>query len=449
MAAVPLKVLIVEDDSDIQDVVAFMIETFLECEIQKVGNGKIALEILEKGTAPDLIISDYNMPQCTGGELFVALRRFSDVPFVLHSSDDIEEHAEFANGKNIYSVRKPATVESFQATLKQVFAYSKGAINVTMNEREYVKVPLSLIEKMRQTSVPVYMKLSDTHYVKVAHAEQSYDAAELQRYRERGKDQLCIRKQDLPAFISAYENQITEMLAGSGAENIKASTSLTSASLQFLREVQDELGFTPEIFELTKKNIKSVLDLVSKHPQLSHVLENWQSSGFAYADRCTLAAMIATGLAKKLNWVSETTGDKLAFAAVLHDIGLKKELLAQQDHLVIRALDHSTWVKPDMVDFIHHPRHGAEILTKWPHCPSDVDNIVLQHHERPDGRGFPSQTHAQRISPLASVFIFSLDLAKFVVEGKGKASLSQWLETKREEYSAGAFRKILAVVDKE
>jgi response regulator RpfG family c-di-GMP phosphodiesterase len=445
------KILIVEDLEDLLEMLTFMVGSLLDCEIKTATNGKIALEIIKNGWTPDLIISDYNMPQMNGGELFVALRKFSNIPFILHSSDSLAEHKEFV-GENIFGVLKPSAPEQFESAIAH--ALFSGAKKLpkfdNMQEQEYLPIPLLLIEKMRVASVPVFLKLAEDHYVKVAHGDQSYDQAELKRYKDRGQSELFLKKADLGSFIKSYQTQLTAVLykptTGNSKES-KISPAMTAASLHFLREVQDQIGFTPEIHELTQKNIQGVLELIAQNPALEKILDIWKTSSYEYADRCTLSAVIATGLAKKLNWVSDTTADKLAFAAVLHDIGLNRDTLLRQDELEALALDSNEWTKPEMAEFIFHPKKGAEVLAKWNHCPSDVDIIVSQHHERPDGRGFPGKIPAHRIAPLSSVFIFSLDLSRYIVEKKDNANLKEWLDDRKDYFSVGGFRKIVAVID--
>jgi HD-GYP domain-containing protein (c-di-GMP phosphodiesterase class II) len=80
-------------------------------------------------------------------------------------------------------------------------------------------------------------------------------------------------------------------------------------------------------------------------------------------------------------------------AAVVHDIGklsIPSEILTRPGEL--SALEFA---------FIHeHPTHGYDILKDIP-FPWPVANIVLQHHERMDGSGYPAGLRGADILPLA------------------------------------------------
>jgi putative two-component system response regulator len=84
------------------------------------------------------------------------------------------------------------------------------------------------------------------------------------------------------------------------------------------------------------------------------------------------------------------------FGAKLHDIGkigLRDEILFRSEPLNEQELGF----------FRQHPRIGANILQSIPHLPSEVTSIVLLHHERPDGKGYPKGLKADQIPKWAGV----------------------------------------------
>ncbi len=69
----PTKILVVDDDPAVRDVVTSMLET-AGYEVTKAGNGREALRIL--GAAPiDLVITDLVMPEQEGIETIKLIRR--------------------------------------------------------------------------------------------------------------------------------------------------------------------------------------------------------------------------------------------------------------------------------------------------------------------------------------------------------------------------------------
>lgn len=85
----------------------------------------------------------------------------------------------------------------------------------------------------------------------------------------------------------------------------------------------------------------------------------------------------------------EETTEQIHIAAHLHDIGkigVPDAVLNKPDRLTDEEFEQ---IKK-------HPTIGAEILSKSHHL-SEVKDIVLSHHERYDGKGYPQGLKAEKI----------------------------------------------------
>ena len=82
----PRKVLVVDDDAHIRDVVSFTIRR-AGFEVLEAADGRVALDIAESD-APDLILLDILMPELEGIDVCRAIRRTSNVPILFLSSKD-------------------------------------------------------------------------------------------------------------------------------------------------------------------------------------------------------------------------------------------------------------------------------------------------------------------------------------------------------------------------
>ncbi len=74
--------------------------------------------------------------------------------------------------------------------------------------------------------------------------------------------------------------------------------------------------------------------------------------------------------------------------------------------------------------------------------PPDTDLIILQHHERPDGSGFPRGLTHTRIGTLASLFILAEDLVHHSARNGGRCDLHVFKEEYGPTYGAGHFKRV-------
>ena len=115
---------------------------------------------------------------------------------------------------------------------------------------------------------------------------------------------------------------------------------------------------------------------------------------------------------------------------MLHDISRKNQEIAKVQNLhdlEARAFEFNL---QDIEAYENHP--------------PDVDVLVVQHHERPDGSGFPSKLFAHQISPLSALFIVAHDLVSFLYDEGSHESLKDFVLRYKEQYKIGNFKKILA-----
>ena len=90
------RVLLVEDDPDIQEVARMALEFVGGFEVTACGSGQEALECAER-EAPDLVLLDYMMPGMDGAETLAALRAIpamASVPVVFVTARARPEETE-------------------------------------------------------------------------------------------------------------------------------------------------------------------------------------------------------------------------------------------------------------------------------------------------------------------------------------------------------------------
>ncbi len=118
-----MRVLIADDSRVMRQIVTRTLRQagYSGLDLVEAGNGRDALELV-RTEAPDLVLSDWNMPEMTGLELLTALRgEGSTVPFVFVTSEGSPEMRETAERAGaMFLIAKPFTPEVFQDVLAPV-----------------------------------------------------------------------------------------------------------------------------------------------------------------------------------------------------------------------------------------------------------------------------------------------------------------------------------------
>jgi len=116
---------VIADDSRVmrQIVIRTLRQAGYEWEITEAADGAIALEVVTD-EQPDLVLSDWNMPNMSGIELLRALRaNGDDVPFGFVTSEGSPEMREqAADAGAMFLIAKPFTPESFRSVIEPVLA---------------------------------------------------------------------------------------------------------------------------------------------------------------------------------------------------------------------------------------------------------------------------------------------------------------------------------------
>jgi HD-GYP domain-containing protein (c-di-GMP phosphodiesterase class II) len=141
--------------------------------------------------------------------------------------------------------------------------------------------------------------------------------------------------------------------------------------------------------------------------------------------------------------------DKLVYASVLCDITLavRPEILSVQSKLEFEARKDEF---PEDVQkiYLSHPKDAASLIKRYfSQAPPDTDVLALQHHEQPDGSGFPMGLKADRISPLAALFIVANDFSYYFLKDD-EPSMADFLLKCQSRYDYVNFRKIIKALER-
>ena len=207
------------------------------------------------------------------------------------------------------------------------------------------------------------------------------------KYRFRTKSVLC----------TPIKNRFGEMIGVLQVINAKKKDRFDAEDENFLRDLTAQVGIALENARLIEESFRS---FDSSIRTLSATVDARHPYTAGHSDRVTEYALL---IAREME-LDEKEIEVLRLAGLLHDIGkigVKDEIL----------LKNGRFNDEERAEMNKHPEKTKTILDKFrfPRTLKRVPDIALHHHERMDGRGYPSGLRGGQL-PLGSRILAVADV---------------------------------------
>ncbi|GEM_PF-2040230 len=364
---------------------------------------------------------------------------FKKTPFVLFSEDPVDlitgMESFFSHHPQNSHIQLPISPADFREKILGVVYPDR--MNLTAVPA-FQKVRLFNFYRFNKPQCHVYIKLSRMKYVKVFNDGLKYSRADLDRLKVKEVDYLYIRNEDFQKFqVSFFRNNFLEFDAEVATQDeLQEKLEFTHA---MLHELVLNLGFSEDAIELTEKSLKAIFGIVEKDLNLSDLLSRFRGQDDYLYDHSYLTSVIACDLLRKMNWWNEERMEVIGFAALFHDITLKNPVLAKiadkNDN------DLKKYSEKEIKKYLRHPLDAFELILDYPNIPSKVAEIICQHHENPEGDGFPNSLRPINIDALSAVFILAHDFVNALEKHEyDEDKVDSIIDAMRRRYDVGPFK---------
>lgn len=431
-------ILIADDEADIRDILEMILKRSFPLEVLTASSGNEALEIIRQKGKPQVIISDFKMPDGDGLFLYNGLIENDwSIPFILCTTEAekiMKSHFPGIHG----FIEKPNITD---AAIKLV----DKVVNQYLRSPDFVPVKISLLLRWGIVNYDLFMKLSETRYVKVVNAGEAFLAEDGERFTSKGLSYLHITAHDADAYLKAFENNIS-MVMNSGTYTSEMPF-ISADSLEVIERLARVVGWTPAVVESAKKAVELAIKTISLEPNIFKLLKKRMSdmeSNYAYHVR--MLSLLSCGFCHNLGWVSESTQMKLGLASLMHDLAVEESYYSDIN-LWNEAASTGTDTTEEVLKYRNHPIEAANLVLSMRNVPSDVDQIILQHHEAKDGGGFPRGLNSSRILPLTCVLIISEDLLDYIQGAENiEERVDNFFKYRKSKYDSGNFKKVFDAI---
>lgn len=368
--------------------------------------------------------------------------RFKMVPFIVFS----EEPLEMLEGLDNFNSHHPQN-SHIQIPISPA-DFREKILGVVYPDRMNL-TPVPAFQKVRvfnfyrfnKPQCHVYLKLSRMKYVKVFNQGMKYTRADLDRLKEKDVEYLYIRNEDFQCFqVNFFRNNFLEFDADEASpEELKEKLEFTHA---MLHELVLNLGFSDDAIKLTEKSIEAIFGIIEKDLALNDLISNFKGRDNYLYDHSYLTSVIGCDILRKMNWWNEERMQILSFSAIFHDITLDDSQLAKVTHKDDPRLQ---LFGPEKVkQYLRHPLDAFDLILEYPNIPPKVAEIICQHHETPEGDGFPNALRPVNIDPLSAVFILAHEFVGSLEDcAYDESQVGNILNAMRKRYNVGPFKAAL------
>ncbi len=438
-----IKVLIVDDETEIREFVRFLVESEVTSEVIVAADGAQAISIFKEQPDIELIFCDYNMPAADGADVYFFVKEFAashphlNPKFVLCSAHHQKSLEKLASEDLFHVVTKPHIVEGIKAALAKYLLQEPVPAD-KMRDR-YIPVQTDFLMNLKPEKTDVFVRLGDCKFIKLFSKNDGPLQRDYARYKEKGIEKLFIKAEDKELFISRSLDHLADLFNDEKKDDTQKIMDIQRAVAQHV----SAFGISPEINEVVRKNTQMSLDLISKIPDLCAFLEKLVAGQSYGVEHSLIMAAISCAIASEMNWHSEATYLKLTMACLLHDMALANPNYDRYSNLDQLKKDFPDLSKHALERYSKHPQLGSEIVKKLKEVPPDIDRIILEHHEAPDGTGFPRGLTHDRLSMLGSIVIVAHQLCDLIYQNIAECEGKSLVDFLPPSYSEkGNFKKI-------
>lgn len=266
-------------------------------------------------------------------------------------------------------------------------------------EEKLVRVPITQMVKFADTFAGAEIHLSvGGKFVRMNYATDEFLDI-LRKLQQKEVEQVYIRQsevkkimQEIQESLSARQFYDPKTVEEERVENL-------DNAMKTVKNVINQLGVDSDTVTLLRLVNVRAMNILSESPSLYAFIKRFKKNCSDEFLRAMLTSYVVALVIDKFPWRSDSVKEKGAMASLLCDMMLEKE-----DFEALRKYEKEGGSLPDHIRT--HPTDLAEKLRlKRDLIPPETITIIEQHHELPDGKGFPNGIVATRINQLSAIFI--------------------------------------------
>ncbi len=261
---------------------------------------------------------------------------------------------------------------------------------LTNAETTYQQLSINTLVPNRQAGVKLFLRTEKNHYALFINNTSQISAKKIEQLQENSVKYLYLDTSDQQDYLNYLKENLSSILSNPElTDNDKAEIIYNTAS-----SITEELFLKPSTkgIKQTRNLVNCMIDTISHSPKTSNLLMMITSQDYyTYTHSINVGIYGISMMRKTKPSISEAELKTLGLGFFLHDLGkarIPNTIINKQG-----PLDQLEWEL-----MREHPMLGADLVRKMGEDSPPLTDIILTHHERNCGSGYPNKLTQNEIS---------------------------------------------------
>jgi hypothetical protein len=223
----------------------------------------------------------------------------------------------------------------------------------------------------------------------------------IRNLQQKEVEQVYIYETEVNKVIKEIQESLSARQFYDPRTVVEEKVEILDDSMRTVKTIILHLGVNSETVTILRLVNVRAMSLLQESPSLYAFIKRFKKNCSEEFLRAILTSYVMSLVIDKFSWKSDSVKEKSAMASLLCDIMLEKE-----DFMVLSRWEKEGGYLPSRIR--SHPTELADKLRmRRDLIPLETITIIEQHHEHPDGKGFPAGIKAARFNQLSVLFIVS------------------------------------------
>ncbi len=442
-----MKILFIESHDLIRQRFTLCLDNLpLDIEVVEVASEAAATEALAKNGPFELIICGHDQQRFNAAAFYAKINPADlEIPFIILGEAELGNASELQgnfkrNPLNLI-ISKKSTSKDFSTRIWSVIK-KKNNLNFEYEEEEYKKVRLIYFLRFNQVLCDVYVRLNEQKYIKIINKDEFYTREDFRKYTQRNIEYLYILSEDYEGFgVSMAKTPFLIENKNMASEQVEHAVSTT---VEIIHDLASTVGITDTVLNLVDYSVYQIEAQLEestnkKAVEIYNLMTKIRDRKDYLYDHSYMLSYMACEICTHLDWDSEETRNKLIYASLLKDIKVGNADLAMAVDL--QSSELLKFSEEEIAKYKKHPLEAAQMIAEAKAFPLNIEDLVAQHHENPEGTGFPRKLEANRVNQLSATFIVAHNFVNELYrEDFNKKEIINILSRMKKRFSVGPYK---------